>query len=278
MSDTTLDLENKAQNSVFEEDTPVSQRDEHDQLVLQLDGFDGPIDLLLDLSRDQKVDLVKISILDLANQYLDFVEKATELRLELAADYLVMAAWLAYLKSRMLVPEQEGDEDEPTGAELAEALAFQLRRLEALRNVADLLMSQKILGLDVFARGAPEGLKTISKSIHEANMFDLLSAYGQIQRRLEFSTYTVEAFDLLCIEEALERIEAILGKIPGEWMTIESFLPKSLSKKEKIVARSAIAATFGASLEMAKRGHIEIRQENIYGQIYIKKRRDGEKS
>ncbi len=270
----------QAKSNDFAEDPAPEQRhshyDEKEQFLLRLDGFDGPIDLLLELSRDQKVDLTRISILDLANQYIEFVEKARELRLELAADYLVMAAWLAYLKSRLLIPEEEGGE-EPSGQELAEALAFQLRRLEAMRKWAAELEGRKQLGVDFFGRGAPEGLTVVSKATHEAELYDLLQAYGQIQRRQQFSTYKVEAFDLMCIDDALERITTMLGRVPDDWMRIDVFLPPGVGGKDKIVRRSTIAATFGASLEMAKRGMIEIRQEEQYGQIYVRKPREQDK-
>lgn len=261
----------------FEEDAvPVYQQQavaEGEHLMLELDGYDGPLDMLLGLARDQKVDLAQISILDLANQYLNFVEKAKELRLELAADYLVMAAWLAYLKSRLLLPQEEVEDDEPTGAEMAEALAFQLRRLEAMRDRGEQLLMRPQLGTHVFARGAPDGLAIRSKSVHEADIYDLLSAYGDIQRRQEYSTYTVEPFKLLSMEQALERIEAMLGRIPGDWMDITGFLPQDRDA-DPVVRKSAIASTFGASLEMAKRGQIDISQEGLYAPIYIRKSRN----
>jgi segregation and condensation protein A len=264
-----------AQNPDFEEDAePVYKTDVKtgEQLVLDLDGYDGPIDMLLGLARDQKVDLTQISILALANQYLDFIETAKDLRIELAADYLVMAAWLAYLKSRLLVPQEEVIDDEPTGAEMAEALAFQLRRLESMRNAADMLFERPQLGIDMFVRGAPERMRVNSTSIFEVDLYEILSAYGDIQRRQEYSTYKVEPFQLMSVEQALERIEAMLGRIPGDWMDISQFLP-GMKGKDSVVKRSAIASTFGASLEMAKRGMIEIRQEGNYAPIYIRKKR-----
>ena len=262
--------------AAFQEDAvPVYQTPpvpSGEQLLLELDGYDGPLDMLLGLARDQKVDLTQISILELANQYLDFVEKAKSLRLELAADYLVMAAWLAYLKSRLLIPQEDVTDDEPTGAEMAEALAFQLRRLEAMRDRGEQLLMRPQLGTHVFARGAPDGLSMISKSVHEAEMYDLLMAYGDIQARQEASTYTVEPFKLMSIEQALERIEVMLGRIPGDWMQLTQFLPGGRDV-DPVVKKSAIASTFGASLEMAKRGLIDIRQDGVYAPIYIRKTR-----
>lgn len=261
----------------FEEDIdPVYQaRRPEEQLLLDIDGYDGPLDMLLNLARDQKVDLTQISILDLANQYLDFIDTAKKLRLELAADYLVMAAWLAYLKSRLLIPQEEENVDEPSGAEMAEALAFQLRRLESMRDAGETLMTRAQLGVHFFGRGNPAGLKIKTKAVHEAELYDLLAAYGDIQRRQEHSTYTVKPFELMSVEQALERIQAMLGRIPGDWMDITQFMPKQMHK-DPVVRRSAIASTFGASLEMAKRGMIEIRQETLYAPIYVRMKRDGE--
>lgn len=269
----TAEAEVKTKEQFEEDPDPAEQRDPSELLLLDLDGFDGPIDMLLTLARDQKVDLAKISILALANQYLDFIEKARELRLELAADYLVMAAWLAYLKSRLLIPPEECEEDEPSGEMMAEALAFQLRRLEAMRNAAEELFLRPQLGVDFFRRGAPEGLRTKQKAIHEANLFDLLSAYGAIRRRIEYSTYTIEPHKLMSSEDAMQRLTTMLGGIPADWLTLTSFLPPELRDgvRETLVARSAMASTFGASLELAKRGELQIRQEELFGPIYIRK-------
>lgn len=274
------DMKKSKAVDVFEEDAvPVYQQNTSEnitgeQLVLDLDGYDGPIDMLLGLARDQKVDLTQISILALADQYLQFIETAKDLRIELAADYLVMAAWLAYLKSRLLIPQEEVVDDEPTGAEMAEALAFQLRRLEGMRNVAEKLFDRPRLGMDRFARGAPEGaVKIASKSIYEAEIYDILSAYGDIQRRQEFATYTPAEFALMSVEQALERVEAMLGRIPGDWMSLDQFLP-GMRNLDRIGRRSAIASTFGASLEMAKRGMIDIQQGDLFSPIYIRKSRE----
>lgn len=258
----------KKDQEAFEE----SERDEpldHEQLVLNLDGYEGPIDVLLTLAKDQKLDISKISILQLAEQYLSFIETARQLRIEVAADYLVMAAWLAYLKSRMLVPEPEG-QAEPTGAELAEALQFQLRRLEAMQKVAQQLWERPRLGVDFFRRGYAEGLKTVIKPVFELSQYDLLTAYGDITRQKEGSVYTIKAFTLLSVDDALERLAVMLGKFPQEWQSLEDFLPEDLT--DALINRSAWAATFGATLEMAKRGEVEIRQENNFAPIYLRRR------
>ncbi len=252
----------------FEEDL-TKERGEGEQLLLMLEGFDGPIDMLLSLARDQKVDLTKISILALATQYLEFVEKAQKLRLELAADYLVMAAWLAYLKSRMLIPQEEQKKSEPSAQELADALQFQLRRLEAMRKVANDLFHLPRLGFNVFTRGEPEGLKTDYIAKYDMTLYDILKAYGDIKVRQQNSVYKLNPVKLFTIEEAIERVENMLGKIPQEWVSLFMFLPSGLN--ERIVKRSAVASTFGGALEMAKRGLIQIQQEKNYAPIFIRK-------
>ena len=254
----------------FEEDV-IIERAQGEQLLLTLDGFDGPIDLLLSLARDQKVDITKISILALANQYLDFIDKAHGLRLEIAADYLVMASWLAYLKSRLLIPEVKENKVEPSGEQMAEALAFQLRRLEAMRKVSQELFERPQLGIHVFKRGMPEGLRTVSTAIYEANLYDLFSAYGDIRRRKESSVYKLEPVKLMSIEDAIVRLKAMLGNVPGSWLTLTDMMPGHGGNK--LVARSALASTVGASLEMAKQGQIEIRQEGLFAPIYVRKPR-----
>lgn len=252
----------------FEEDL-IRERIESEQLLLQLGDFDGPIDMLLSLARDQKVDLSKISILALANQYIAFIEKARELRLEIAADYLVMAAWLAYLKSRLLIPEESSKQAEPSAQELAEALQFQLRRLEAMRKVTNDLFRLPRLGYNVFARGAPEGLHTSYISKYEMTLYDLLKAYGDIKLRQQNSVYHLNPVKLYSLEDAIARLETMLGKIPLEWVSLFMFLPGGI--KEKIVKRSAVASTFGGALEMAKRGLIELQQEKNYAPIFVRR-------
>ncbi len=252
----------------FEEDI-LKERSESEQLLLYLGDFDGPIDMLLSLARDQKVDLTKISILALANQYIEFIEKARDLRLEIAADYLVMASWLAYLKSRLLIPQEELKQAEPSAQELAEALQFQLRRLEAMRKVANDLFRLPRLGYNVFGRGEPEGLHTSYISKYEMTLYDLLKAYGDIKQRQQNSVYKLNPVKLFSLEEAIARLETMLGKIPQEWVSLFMFLPGGI--REKIVKRSAVASTFGGALEMAKRGLIELQQEKNYAPIYVRR-------
>lgn len=242
-------------------------------LVLALDGFQGPIDLLLHLAKDQKVDLARISMLRLAEQYLNYIETAKELKLEVAADYLVMAAWLAYLKSRLLLPKQErSSEDEPTGEELAATLAWQMRRLEAMQKAANDLIALPQLGVNSFTRGMPEGLRTITKETATAEIYDLMSAYADIKRRTEKpAALQMAAMELFSIEEAVERMRNSLGFMP-EWTTLQTFLP-SFNRSNKLMGRSAIAATLIASLELAKQGLLEVRQEGNYAPIYLRRSR-----
>ena len=252
----------------FEEDL-LKERSESEKLNLYLGGFDGPIDMLLALARDQKVDLAKISILALATQYLEFIEKAQSLRLELAADYLVMAAWLAYLKSRLLIPVEEQKQAEPTAQDIADALQFQLRRLEAMRKTADLLFHLPRLGYNIFARGEPDGLPTSYISKYDMTYYDLLKAYGDIKLRQQNSVYKLNPVKLFTLEESIARLESMLGKLPDEWVSLFMFLPSGL--KERIVKRSAVASTFGSALELVKRGKLQLQQEKNYAPIFIRR-------
>ncbi len=242
-------------------------------LVLALDGFQGPIDLLLHLAKDQKVDLAKISMVRLADQYLAYLTSAKELKLEIAADYLVMAAWLAYLKSRLLLPKQERSaEDEPTGEELAAALAWQMRRLEAMQKAANDLIALPQLGYNSFARGMPEGLRTVTRETATAEIYDLMQAYAAIKRRSEKpASMQMAVMELFSIEEAVERMRNSLGFMP-EWTTLQTFMP-SFNRANKLMGRSAIAATLIASLELAKQGLLEVRQEANYAPIYLRRAR-----
>jgi len=262
-------------------DTPIPENDWPDAagveraqaLVLDLDGFAGPIDLLLTLARDQKVDLTRISILALAEQYLAFVAEARRIRLELAADYLVMAAWLAYLKSRLLLPAEAVGE-EPTGAEMAAALQFQLQRLEAMRNAAEKLMARPRLGRDVFPRGAPEGLRVVTLGVLDVSLFELLAAYATIQRRGKAAPLTIGSTALYSVDQAIHRLTRMLGELP-EWTTLDSLLPHDIH--DPLLRRSALASTFVASLELAKTGELEVRQDGAFGDIYLRPaRRQGE--
>jgi segregation and condensation protein A len=238
------------------------------QLVLDLDGFEGPIDLLLSLAREQKVDLAKISILALADQYLVYVRNASNLRLELASDYLVMAAWLAYMKSRLLLPKEE-DEGEESGEVLAEALAFQLRRLDAMRAAGQRLFALNLLGRDVFGRGDPEEIKLIYHPFYEVSLPDLLASYAAHRRRGVISQMSIEASSIYSVESAVYRLSSLLGHAM-EWMDLKKFLPVELV--DSLVARSALASTFAASLELAKEGKIEVQQSVSFGPIYVRAR------
>jgi segregation and condensation protein A len=238
------------------------------ELHLDLDGYEGPIDVLLTLARDQKVDLTKISILQLADQYLAFVARARSVRLELAADYLVMAAWLAYLKSRLLLPEPEPTDEQPSGQEMAAALAFQLRRLEAMQEAGARLMARSLLGRDVFARGAPEPIEVVTHVRFETKLYDLLSAYGAIRAKVEgHRPLEISAPELYSVEIALERLREQLGRMP-DWQSLSAFLPAGL--KEGIVMRSALASTFVATLELVREGKLLLRQAGPYAQIFVR--------
>jgi segregation and condensation protein A len=259
----------------FQEDPVGPQPPEPigERLVLDLEGFEGPIDLLLQLARDQKVDITKISILALAEQYLEFVREARRVRLELAADYLVMAAWLAYLKSRMLLPEPEG-EAEPSGAEMAAALKFKLQRLEAMQQSGQALMRRPQLGSEIFPRGRPEPLQRVNTVVWDVTLYDLLSAYGRVRRDRGQQSLRILALDLYSVEEAVDRLARLLGQgVPG-WRTLETFLPPDLRERSRgpddLRRRSAVASTFVASLQLAKAGEVEIRQDGTYGPIFLR--------
>jgi segregation and condensation protein A len=256
---------------VFEEDFAPSLRPT-DDLVLQLDGFEGPIDLLLTLARDQKVDLKRISILALAEQYLSFIERARQMQLEIAADYLVMAAWLAYLKSRLLIPVKEDAEGEEDPAELAARLAFQLRRLEAMQGAARALGAQPRLGHDFFARGMPEAVVVDRRPIYDVSLFELLKAYAGVRNREQISLLRIAPTQLYSMDRAMERLRRLVGDT-ADWMTLEGFLPEDL--RDPLVRRSAVAATFLASLELAREGLVDIRQGGLFAPIYLKRREGG---
>jgi len=249
------------------EDSGPADADDSGALVLDLEGYEGPIDMLLQLARDQKVDLTRISILALANQYLDFISRARKLRLELAADYLVMAAWLAYLKSRLLLPEPEEGE-EPSGAEMAAALKYQLQRLQAMRDAGGHLMALPRLGRDVFARGEPMPLRIVAETTYDISLYELLSAYGRSRSRVQTTSLRIDPADLYSVDEALARLAGLLGEMPG-WQTLSSFLPPEL--RGGLLWRSAIASTLAASLEMSKQGRLRIRQDGPFEPIYLRR-------
>ena len=251
----------------------VAERVAAETLIVDVDGFEGPLDLLLALSRSQKVDLRKISVLDLAIQYLSFIEKARELRIELAADYLVMAAWLAFLKSRLLLPPDPAMAG-PTGDELAAHLAFQLERLQAMRDAAAKLMAQDRLGRDRFVRGLTEDVTRRKTVNYSANLLDLMQGYARIRTRDDFRPFVMDRDSVFTMEQALQRMRGLIG-FTGHWTDILSYLPDGWTDDPK-KRRSATASTFAASLELAKEGKIVIRQDEIFSPIQIKKAdRDG---
>ena len=236
-------------------------------LVLDLDGYEGPIDLLLSLAREQKVDLAKLSISALADQYLAFIAGQRRLQLEIAADYLVMAAWLAYLKSRLLLPEPPADDDGPSGEELAEALRHRLALLAAMRRAGEQLMARDLVGRDVFLRGRPEGLPNIDRPAYEASLYELLSAYAQGHRRRHTRVLTIEASSLYSLDEALRYLAGFVGHVP-EWRELAAFLPDEL--RGAVYRRSVLAATFAATLELSRAGRVELRQDRAFGPLYLR--------
>ncbi|MGQ0566387.1 MAG: segregation and condensation protein A [Gemmobacter sp.] len=244
-----------------------ADRQATEALIVDVDGFEGPLDLLLTLSRTQKVDLRRISVLHLAEQYLAFVAQAQTLRLELAADYLVMAAWLAYLKSRLLLPPDPQD-DGPSAEDLAAHLAFQLARLEAMREAAARLMARDQLGRDVFARGAPETLTARRNVTWTATLLDLMRAYARIRTKDEFRPYVMDRDNIYTMEAALDRLRGLIGHA-GHWTDLASFLPEGWGT-HPMRRRSATAAHFAAVLELAKRGQVDLRQSATFAPIHLR--------
>ena len=253
----------------FEEDArPLGEgADPLSQLVVTLEGFEGPIDVLLVLARDQKVDLMHISILALAEQYLKFIETARQFQLELAADYLVMAAWLAYLKSKLLLPREESD-DQPSAEEMAEALRFQMRRLEAMQDAARKLFDLPRRGIGFYPRGAPEGLPVTYRAVYDITLYDLLRAYGRQHREKNVTALEIEPFDLYSIEDAIQRWREILPGVP-DWTDLASFLPKGV--RQPLLRRSAVSTTLIAVLELVRQGKADLRQDGgAFSPIFIK--------
>ncbi|WP_272003391.1 segregation and condensation protein A [Roseovarius sp. ZX-A-9] len=247
----------------------IADRVAAEALIIDVDGYEGPLDLLLTLSRTQKVDLRKISILHLARQYLAFVEKARQLRIELAADYLVMAAWLAFLKSRLLLPPDPSEEG-PSGEELAAHLAFQLERLQAMRDAAARLMARDRLGRDFFARGIPEGIEKTRRITYTASLLDLMQAYARLRTKDEFRPYAMDRDSIYSLEQALERMRGLIG-FAGTWTDISTYLPDNFGT-DPVRLRSATASTFAASLELAKEGRIELRQAEVFAPIQVRRK------
>ncbi len=253
----------------FEEDKlSVAERMAAEALIVDVDGYEGPLDLLLTMSRTQKVDLRKISVLELARQYLKFVEHAKALRIELAADYLVMAAWLAFLKSRLLLPPDPSEEG-PTGEELAAHLAFQLERLQAMRDVAARLMARDRLGRDFFARGQSENVTRIRVTRYSATLLDLMQGYARIRTRDDFRPFVMDRDAIYTMEQALERMRGLIG-FSGSWTDMASYLPEGWDA-DPGRRRSATASTFAASLELVKEGQLEIRQTDSFAPLQLRR-------
>lgn len=247
----------------------VADRLTAEALIVDVDGFEGPLDLLLTLGRTQKVDLRKISVLELAEQYLAFVERAKALRLELAADYLVMAAWLAFLKSRLLLPPDPTEEG-PSGEDLAAHLAFQLERLQAMREASAKLMARDQLGRDFFARGIPEDVTRIRKVEYTATLLDLMQGYARIRTKDEFRPYAFDRDALFTLEQALDRMRGLIG-FAGTWTDIASYLPDGFTADPQR-RRSATASTFAAALELTKEGKVELRQTEVFAPLELRRK------
>ncbi|QPM89456.1 segregation and condensation protein A [Pseudooceanicola algae] len=261
-----------AEKDLFEEDEgSVAARLAAEALIVDVEGFEGPLDLLLTLSRTQKVDLRRISILTLAEQYLAFVEKAKTLRIELAADYLVMAAWLAFLKSRLLLPPDPTEEG-PSGEELAAHLAFQLERLQAMRDVAARLMARDQRGRDFFVRGVPENVTRVRTVTYSATLLDLMQAYARIRTKDEFRPFVLDRDNVFTMEQALDHMRSMIG-YGGSWMDLSDYMPKGWDA-HPMRRRSVTAATFAASLELAKEGKVELRQSETFAPIEMRRRED----
>ena len=236
-----------------------------DALNLNIDGWEGPLDLLLSLARQHKVDLHQISILALVEQYLAYIEGARTLRLEIAADYLVMAAWLAYLKSCLLLPKDPTVD--PSPEELALRLQLRLQRLDAMRDAGARLMGRDRIGRDVFGRGAPEGLKLVRKSAWQVTPFELFSAYGRVKARTAPAMHVVAHRAVMTLEDAIQRVAALLGQAL-DWTTLEAFLPATGDPQYR---KSALASSFVAALELARQGRLQLEQQESFGELLVRK-------
>lgn len=265
---TPAHMSEQDQEKIWEAYAVLDRGGEEPTLVVDVDGFEGPLDLLLELARAQKVDITRISILALADQYLAYIEKIRSLRLELAADYLVMAAWLAYLKSRLLLPEVS-DGEEPTGAELAAELAFRLRRLEAMREAAARLANRDRLGRDVFARGDPEPVEILRRNEYSATLHDLLSAYARQRQYSAVAVVHLAPREVWSLQEAREALGRMVGRV-ADWTPLDALLTQYLVRPD--MRRSVTASAFGASLELAREGRLELRQTEPFAPIYVRDR------
>jgi len=252
----------------FESAQPIEKGETEPTFVVDVEGFEGPLDLLLELARRQKVDLAKISVLRLAEQYIAFVEEARRVRLELAADYLVMAAWLAYLKSRLLLPNL-AKADEPDAADLARQLAERLQRLELIRLAAERLVNRPRLGRDIFLRGMPEAIETNRKEFWRASLYDLLTAYARQRQKSALSRVTVKKREVWSLAEAREALERLAG-VASEWMQLDAFLIDFCA--DPAHRRTARASSFASSLEMVKEGLIDLRQDATFAPLWVRAR------
>jgi segregation and condensation protein A len=264
----TTETDSLARQLTFEEPVQIDRGDTEPSFLVDVDGFEGPLDLLLELARRQKVDLHKISVLALAEQYLSFIEAARRLRLELAADYLVMAAWLAYLKSRLLLP-QVAKGEEPAAADLAAALALRLRRLEAMREAANRLTGLPQLGRDVFARGEPQPVHISKTTAWQASLYDLLSAYARQRQKNAISHFVVEPRVVWSLAQAREALQRLAG-VAVEWTVLDEYLRQWA---EPQMRRTVRASAFSAALEMVREGHIDLRQDAAFAPLWIRARK-----
>jgi len=240
-----------------------------DGLILDIDGYEGPLHLLLELARMQKVDLARLSILELAEQYIAFIKRAQNLRIELAADYLVMASWLAYLKSRLILPKVDGEDQLPEAEELAAHLAFRLQRLEAMRRASAAFFKLKITGQNIFVRGAPEGLRSRTTPLYQAELFDMIKAYGEIRSQAAIRNVTLTRPLVYAVDEARARLERVVGK-SSEWQTLDDLLPAPQDFETPLPKRSIKASSLLAGLELAKEGKLELKQTKAYAPLYIR--------
>lgn len=247
--------------------------DEGSGLILDIDGYEGPLHLLLELARQQKVDLARISILELAEQYISFIENAVDLRIELAADYLVMASWLAYLKSRLILPKPEGEEQMPEADELAAHLAFRLQRLEAMRKAADGLFSLPQIGQTVYPHGMPAGLRSRTSPLYEAEIFDILKAYGECRSKREIRQHKLPKPLVFPLDEARSRLKRAMLEVgvSEDWLALDGLLPKSDDFAEALPIQSIRASSLLAGLELAKEGDLEMRQTGTFAPIYVRR-------
>lgn len=265
----------------FEEDlffeASDAAEDSDDALLLDIDGYEGPLHLLLDLARKQKVDLARVSILELSEQYLNFIKTAQDLRIELAADYLVMAAWLAYLKSRLILPHEKAEVETPQAQELAAMLAFRLERLDAMRRTVSGLMRLPKIGKEILVRGAPEGLRSRTTPLFEAELFDLLKAYGTSRTRSAFKHHTLPRPKVLSMDEArnrLKRAMANAGRDLSQWTEMDSLIDRR-NLSDDVPQSSVKASSLLAGLELAKEGDIELRQTSAFQPIYLRTTQKG---